>query len=356
MLRYLEIVRELEKIVSAMKPGDKLPDRNELCSRLNTTRTTIDKSIQDLAVRGILTSKKGSGTYVASNLDHVSELQINWCVIVPDISEAIYGQLVSGIEKVAQIYNANVILCNSNSNPTVQQRFIKRLLSTGVSGFIIVPVIQSSIMENYELYSILIRSKVPFVFCNRFVEGVRAPVVTSNDFYGGYIATKHLIKQGYRNIAFVAEHKYTTSMNRCQGYLSALLENSFEVNRKLIILPSTTGTKIDPSEQLRKLLLCRELDAVLCFNDAIALKTMQILNELELTVSDDVGLIGYDDTVAARECQPPLTSVSYKTDEIGQKAAEILYKRIIHTPSLSEFDYYLFQPEIIERESCKGRK
>ena len=151
MLRYLEIVRELEKIVSAMKPGDKLPDRNELCSRLNTTRTTIDKSIQDLAVRGILTSKKGSGTYVASNLDHVSELQINWCVIVPDISEAIYGQLVSGIEKVAQIYNANVILCNSNSNPTVQQRFIKRLLSTGVSGFIIVPVIQSSIMENYEL-------------------------------------------------------------------------------------------------------------------------------------------------------------------------------------------------------------
>ncbi len=356
MLRYLEIKAQLKDIISDMSPGDKLPDRVELCRRLDTTRTTLDKAIRELANQGMLSSRKGSGTYIASELDDRVTSEESWGVIVPDISEAIYATLVSGIECVSQIYNANVILCNSNGNPLTQQRFIKRLLNSGVSGFIIVPVIENSVQENSNLYNVLVRSRVPFIFCNRSVDGISAPVVTSNDFYGGNIATKYLISNGYRKIAFISEYKYRTSMDRCQGYLSALLENDIEINRRLIVMPSYSEKKADVRGQTDELLKAEKPDAVFCFNDAIAFQVIDVIHKNGLRVSDDIGVIGYDDTEACNSQTPAITSVSYKTYEIGQKAAEVLYKQIHGQKLRSGFDYYLFQPEITVRESCRGVK
>ena len=55
------------------------------------------------------------------------------------------------------------------------------------------------------------------------------------------------------------------------------------------------------------------------------------------------------------EMEPKLSSVSYKSIEIGEKAARILRKMINQEP-LSDFEFYLFQPNIVERDSCLGKK
>lgn len=359
MLRYKEIKIKLTEMLSIMHEGDKLPSRPKLCEQLDTTRATLNKAIVELVEEGLLTTANGSGTYVSSVIGRSRENEGNWGVIVPNIMDAIYPGIVRGIENVAQRYGASITLCNSDNNAEKQERYIQRLIRSGVSGFIMVPVIQHEIQESSRLYESLMKTHIPFVFCNRSVIGVRAPVVTSNDFYGGYIGTKHLIEKGYRKIAFISKTKYTTSENRCHGYLTAIMESNLEIDRKKIILEDRALSDSDEPagyRSMKKLLeLDDDIDAVFCFNDSVAVGVYKAIQEAGKRVSEDIGVIGYDNTIQiCEQLSPSLSSLSYKNMEIGQKAAEVLWKQINHQP-ISEFDYYLMQPSIVERESCRGK-
>lgn len=352
MLRYKEVKNALIDEISYMKAGEKLKSRPCLCKKLDTSRATLDKAIKELEAEGYLYSQNGSGTYVKEGLGDVFSRANNWAVIVPNVMDAIYPGLVRGVENVAQQYGVNVILCNSDNNGEKQEQYVKRLISNGVDGFIIVPVICNTLEDNLKLYNRLREADIPFIFCNRSIEGVDAPVVTSNDFYGGYLATKHLIKQGYRKIAYIAKEKYKTSIDRCYGYISALLESGLEVDRKIISLEN----KGDLREKFYSMLAEDEkIDAVFCFNDRIAREFYNVAEQMGMKISEDIGVIGYDNDNFGSLLIPKLTSISYKNVEIGEMAASVLWK-LIQKENLSDFQYYLFQPAILERDSCRGKK
>lgn len=356
MLRYKEIKIALMEEIAKLRTNERLPSRPILCNRLATTRTTLDKAINELVAEGVLHSKNGSGTYVTGTGDPLSVQSGSWGIIVPNVMESIYPALVRGIENVAQQYNVNIILCNSDNNADKQEQYIRRLIQSGVSGFIIVPVISNDVKENFRLYSQLTEAMTPFVFCNRSVDGISVPVVTSNDFYGGYIATKHLIQNGYRNIAYISRTKYKTSVDRCQGYISALIENGIEVNRRLIVMEEKDKQQPEGYNSMKSLLTMGEkIDAVFGFNDQVTQGVYLAIQEAGLAISDDIGVIGYDNTEICERSIPKITSLAYKNVEIGEKAAEVLWSRINGQIS-SDFDFYLFQPEIIVRDSCLGKK
>ncbi len=353
MLRYKEIKVKLLDIIGNFSANEKLPSRPDLCVTLETTRTTLDKAIRELVAEGILTSMNGSGTYVNALLDKREESNGYWGVIVPNIMESIYPGMVRGIENVAQQYGISITLCNSDNNADKQEQYIKRLMQSGVAGFIIVPVISSDVPENYRLYNQLTEAKIPFVFCNRSVEGISAPVVSSNDFYGGYIATKHLIEKGYRKIAYISRTRYKTSINRCHGYLSALMENNIDIDRSNIILEEKDSPIAGYSSMMRLLNTDPDIDAVFCFNDTISQGVYAAISDSGRRVSTDIGIIGYDNSDICEISKPRLTTLAYKNVEIGQKSAELLWKMVNHQ-ELSEFNYYLYQPSIEVRESCLG--
>ena len=355
MKRYLEIKEELIKIIAEMEPGKPLPSRPKLCEKLETTRTTLDRAMQELEKEGIVYSKSGSGTYAIGILKGKIDTVENWGVIVPSISEDIYSLLTRGIENIACRHGANIILCNSDNNPEKQRCYIERLLLSGVSGFIIVPIISYNVEVSNILYGTLLKSNIPFVLCNRSVEGIHAPTVRSNDFYGGYIATKHLISKGYRSIAYIAETMYSVSIERCQGYISALMEKGYEIDRRMIVIPYE-DQKCASYNNMKKLLQGeKKPDAVFCFNDKVAVDVCRAVQDMGMSVSKDVGIIGYDNNIYASMNHPPITSVSFKSLEIGEKSAEILVKLIIGEKLNSNFNEYLYQPTIVERESCLGK-
>jgi DNA-binding LacI/PurR family transcriptional regulator len=359
MLRYKEIKNMLVVEIARLNMNDRLPSRTELCKKMDTTRTTIDKAINELVAEGMLYSRKGGGTYVAGTNEgsSIHEGQ-SWGVIVPNVSEVFFAEIVRGVENVAQSHGINVIICNTDSDFHKQEQYIKRLLRFGVSGLIIIPILSQDVMENNRLFSQLTEVKVPFVFCNRNAEGVNAPVVTSNHFYGGYLAAKHLLEKGYRHIAYIAHQKFRTSIDRCQGYITALLENGIEINRKIIIiedpnqkLPSDAGYAA-----MKKFLTSGQpVDAVFCFSDKIAQGVYQAITEAGLRVSDDIGVIGYDNTDISEKLIPAVTSIADQNIGRGTSAAEVLYKQIIGEIS-SEFEFYLFNPELVVRDSCLGLK
>ena len=354
MLRYKEIKMALMDLTSTLQPGDKLPSRLELCKKLETTRTTLDKAIKELCDDRVLSSEKGSATRVIGFIEGTDKEADNWCVIVPDATEGIYNSLLRGIEEVAQQNGTNTIICSSHNDGDKQEQYIKRLMVSGIAGFVIVPIVADNPMESYRLYENLIRSKVPFVFCNRGVEGIDAPIVKSNDFYGGYIATKHLIRMGYQKISYLCELKYSTSIERYAGYVSALTEEGLPVQPHYILIPPH-GVKQDCRIAAEKLLQQEDApDAFFCFNDRIAFAVMEAVNGLGLRVSDDIGIIGYDDTFSCTESSPQLTSISYQSNEIGKTAARVLVNARNTGNKLHMPEYQVFQPQLAVRSSCRG--
>jgi DNA-binding LacI/PurR family transcriptional regulator len=355
MLRYKEIKNLLTAEIAKLNSNDRLPSRAELCKKLDTTRTTLDRAINELIAEGLLYSRGGSGTYVADN-----ELAVhkgNWGVIVPDVRETVFCGIVRGVENVAQSYGINIILCNSDSNLEKQEQYIKRLSHSGVSGLIIVPVANRNIEENCCLYRQLTELKVPFVFCNRNADGfINTPVVASNDYYGAYIATKHLLDKGYCHIAYLSYLRSRASFDRYQGYVSALMENGIAVDREIIVIKEQNPPQLSGYEALQEILAARRpVDAVFCFNDKVAQGAYQAISEVGMTVSDEIGVIGYDNTDICEKLTPAITSVSWKDLEVGAAAAEVLYKKINGT-ALSDFELYLFKPDLVVRDSCLGLK
>ena len=310
--------------------------------------------MHELIQEGILVSRFGSGTYVARKLEGVVSNQENWCLIVPSITEALYIQLAAAVKAGASKRGTNIILFGSEHNVEKQTEAIKRLLMAGVDGFIIVPAITANAEENISIYQSLRKSKIPFVFCNRDVEGIYAPIVKSNDFYGGYIATLHLIDHGYRRIAFFARQRYRTSIERCQGYVSALQHRNIPVERKLILMASG-DEPLNVQRDLGQLFESDDkVDAVFCFNDLEAIEAMELVKSRGLRVSDDVGIIGYDDIALCILQHPPLSSVAFKIDDIGRMAAHVLSK-CIDGRVPEGFAYYLMEPEVVARASCLGK-
>ncbi|MSU05806.1 substrate-binding domain-containing protein [Spirochaetales bacterium NM-380-WT-3C1] len=347
MLKYQIVKNTLLNKIQKMSPGDLFPTRKELLDELNVARATIDKAIGELCKDGVLVSKKGDGTYISDKTSGTNIESQNWGVIVPDITESIYSGIVRGAENYAQKVNANIILCNSDSKIEKQTMYLERLFSSDVKGIILVPVISNNISTTLELNKMLSKSHIPFVFCNRGVDGIDAPLIASNDFYGAYIATKHLLKQGYKSPAYISREKYKTSSDRCQGYLSALLEKNITVNRNSIIIKLQQGEEKD---KIRNLFANKDIDSVFCFDDAIAEVCYDVAKEMGKSIPKDLGIIGYNNTARCNSLIPTLSSVSFRNVEIGEKAAEVLYK-IIKSGLHSEFETYLFQPNIEARES-----
>jgi DNA-binding LacI/PurR family transcriptional regulator len=355
MLRYKEIKNILMTEIAKLSSNDRLPSRDELCKKMDAARATVDKAINELVAEGTLYSKGGSGTYVADSKEEQLINAGSWGVIVHDVRELFYADLVRGVENVAQVHGINVVLCNSDSEFDKQEQYIKRL-SHSVSGIIIAPVVSTDKLKNDRLHSQLTGLKIPFVFCNQLAEGINAPVIASNNFYGGYIATKHLLEKGYRNIAYIAYQKFRTSIDRYQGYISALIEKGIEINRKIIIIEDKSHFQPLGYQAMKNILSSGQtVDAVFCFNDKIAQGVYQAVAEAGLRVSDDIGVIGYDNTDICEKCVPGVTSVTANNLVVGTNAAKVLYK-LINKEDLSDFYYYLLQPDIIVRDSCLGLK
>ncbi len=363
-LKYLEVKNQILKEIIKMEPHERIMSRPMLCKKYGVTRTTVDRAVSELVGEGYLYSQAGSGTYISSALHEIDKSCVDnnssndgvasWGVIFPNVMKDTYPGILRGIEDVAQEKNINVVVCNTDNDIEKQDQYIRRLIESEVQGIIIVPAISKN--QDISAFKLLREKEIPFIFCNRAVDGITAPLVYSNDFYGGYIATKHLIKMGYCKIAYISSEVYKVSIDRYHGYFAAMAEARLNVDSRYVIMEEfNDGIERGYGNTMELLALDNIPDAIFCFNDTIASGAYKAIYEKEFKVSDDIGVIGYDNTSICEALPIKLTTISYETYEIGYKAAEVLQK-IISGEDTSDMNFFLFQPKLIIRDSCKGKK
>jgi len=194
---------------------------------------------------------------------------------------------------------------------------------------------------------------IPFVFCNRNTLGIEAPQVVSNDFHGGLLATRHLIDQGYKRIAYISHPRYTISLNRYMGYLSALDLAGRRPDKRLIAFSDSWAFEAPGYEAMRRMLDGKAPpDAVFCFTDLIARGAYRAVCERGLVPGRDMGIVGYDDSLLCRSLEVPLSSIKIHSFELGRKAAQLLYDAK-HRSVLDRNTSIILPPDLVIRESSK---
>lgn len=266
-------------------------------------------------------------------------------LLIPDISNYFFTEIAKSIEKTLQKYGYNLILCNTNEDPNLEEAQIKHLQSMMVSGLIIA---SSDKDRDYTKY--FRGSSYPLVFIDRKVSNVQGDSVIVNGYSAVLNAINLLINKGHRKIGFIGgEPNLSTTTERLRGYKDSLKANNIPYAEKIVALAESN---VKNGYNLCKTVLTNDnsITALFVASSMMSIGTMQYLVEADITIPDKIALIAYDDYVWALIANPPLTTIKQPTQEIGEMAAKLVIERIKNKDK--DFREEILDAEIIIRSSC----
>jgi len=244
-------------------------------------------------------------------------------VLVPNISNPYFTDIVRAIEDVAMEAGYVVTVCSSDQDLQKEQRYLQVLRHRLVDGALVAVAdrLQSDV-------SPLLASDVPVVLVDRRAEGAACDSVTVDVRQGAYQAVEHLISRGYRRIAIIAgPDSVSTAVDKLEGYKQALRDNGLPVDDNLIFMGNYTEE--GGAEMARQMFQMPEPPrAVLVANNLMALGFFRIVREYGLRVPHDVAYVSFDDSKWASLVTPPVTLVDQPTYEVGRIATELLLDRM----------------------------
>ena len=194
----------------------------------------------------------------------------------------------------------------------------------------------------------LARQGLPMAVWGATLPDALYPVVGGDNAQGGYLATRHLIAQGCRRIAFFGDTSHPEAGLRYQGYARALAEAGLPLDPRLLqsFLFGDTRIREVIDGWLNQHL---EFDAIFASSDVTAISLMGALRERGVAVPEQVRLVGYDDIALAEHVHPPLTTVRQPTLEAGRALVELLFEAQAGQPRRT----VLLPTHLIERDSSR---
>jgi LacI family transcriptional regulator len=194
----------------------------------------------------------------------------------------------------------------------------------------------------------LLSLNIPTVLVGNTMPHIAVDAVTSENYDGGYQATRHLIDHGHQDILFLSGPKeWVPVQERIEGYKAALHEQGY--TPRIEYIPYTNVEK----EFERVLGLLQEhptTTAVFAKNDPLALMIINIARKLGRQIPEDLALIGYDNLPWSETAEPPVTTVNIHKVEMGRLAARRILDILQEEESLP-LTIRVYN-ELIVRRSC----
>lgn len=305
--------------------GDTLPSENELAEKYRLSRHTVRQAISQLEAESLIVRVRGSGTYVSYRKNRAPRT-MTVGVITTYISDYIFPTILSGIEKTLSEKGYSMNLSATRNRTENEKRILHEYLEKPIDGLIVEGTKSALPNPNIALYEKLGASGVPIVFINSYYRELDAPIsVLMEDREGGRQAVRYLIDRGYRNIGGIFKSDDMQGAERYAGYSRALTDADLPIHDEAVVWYTTESRQmiLEQTEEIIMERLC-DCDAVLCYNDEVAAKLIDILARRKISVPDGMAVMSFDDSGIAKFVVPPLTSLLHAKKEMGAIAAKKL--------------------------------
>lgn len=269
-------------------------------------------------------------------------------VVIPDLMHSFFVEVVAGIETVASAQGYGLLLCSSTENPRKERSELEMLRARQVDGIVLASVHGPN---NSELLQRIAATGGAMVMIDRDDHPrVRCHRVLTDDELVGRMATEHLLSQGRRAISHIAGPAITHAKRREAGYVAALRDAGLDPHPNWIVRGGFMDA--DGYHAMQKLLtLDPPIDAVFAANDPAAIGAMQAIWEAGLLVPDDIAVVGAGDIAHGDLLRVPLTTVGWSKEELGKRAAELIFDQIAGRGEGS-FRRVIIPPHMVVRASC----
>ncbi|HEV3468247.1 MAG TPA: LacI family DNA-binding transcriptional regulator [Pyrinomonadaceae bacterium] len=245
-------------------------------------------------------------------------------LVVSDISNPFFPELVKAIETAAFERGYDVVLSNTNYDPERTSHYVRRFIERKVAGV----ALMTSEMDT-ALIGELARREVSVVFLDLGEPGVHMSNLRVNYESGIEEATRHLVALGHREIAFVGGPAHLRSAaRRLEAFRTSMGRHLPDAPLRVL----QGDFKVEGGKRAgRELLGGRSLPgAVVAANDLTALGVMAEFRAAGLNVPRDVSIVGFDDIAFTALAEPQLTTVCLPRGELGRRAVEALMMTIEH--------------------------
>jgi Transcriptional regulators len=354
--KYYFLMEEIKQdiLTGKYKSGDRLPSENQLSKNYQISRHTVRKALAMLINEGYIIAEHGKGTYCSERIRYTGQSK-NIAVITTYITDYIFPNLIQGIDNVLTENGYSIILKSTNNSRVREGKCLEDILTKDIDGLIIEPSKSEIYCRHPHFYEKLDNYGIPYVFIQGiYPQMLDKPNVRMNDYQGGYELTKYLIYLGHQHIAGIFKVDDIQGKERHKGYVKALQEAGRPYNPDMVLWFHTEDRTILPVSWVANRIKQKiSLDAIVCYNDQIAVEIMKSLAALHIKVPEDISITGYDNSFIAQSELTKLTTIAHPQKELGELAATLLLDLIKGKKEIKT--QYLMEPQLIKRTSCKKR-
>lgn len=268
-------------------------------------------------------------------------------VILPNITNPYFAQLLQGITDEADKSGYHILLCSSHRNPEREAENINMLVGKRVGGILL-----SSINPDPETVRRAVSVGCRVLALEQPLP-IDCPQLNFDYRLGAMMATRHLIGLGHRKIAFIGAPPDRPSRHMMlEGFRAALQEAGIAARPEYEMISGLESERIgvyeleNGGECARAFLrMADRPTGYVALNDMTAIGAMRVFTAAGLRIPDDLSIIGFDNIPYCELCTPPLTTIDQHAYELGALSVRKLLDHASHETALP--------PSLIERGSCR---
>lgn len=270
------------------------------------------------------------------------------CVVVPQIVNTFFANVVKKIEEVADRYGYNVLMASSNESFEKEKKNIDIFLANRCDGIILSI---SKATTSYEHIKQIQDMGVPLVLFDRTAKELNVSKVVADDADAAFKIVQHLICGGAQKIALLTgPEQLSIGKNRMKGYLRAMTLNKLDINPDYIVRCEDFSVKAAKESTLRLLGMKHIPDAIFGINDDMAIGAIEAIKEKGLGIPQDIAVFGFSNSKRSRYMSPSVSTIDQFPEKIGETAAELLFEQILDSRH-AQIQEKVINCELIIRES-----
>jgi DNA-binding LacI/PurR family transcriptional regulator len=240
-------------------------------------------------------------------------------IVVTSIADPFNGEVVAGIEEVANAHGYSVILTTSQANPEHEMAMVRSFSERRVDGIV---VASSRVGALY--LPMLSEMEIPVVLLNNQHPGEFVHSVSIANIDGARLAARHLVELGHTDMAYIGDESGLESdAERLRGLTDEIARAGLRLRSECIVR-GDGKPEAARDRALELLALKPRPTAIFCYNDMSALGVLNAALTQDVRVPDELSVTGFDDLFFAPMLQPSLTTVRQPLQKLGRRAMELL--------------------------------
>jgi len=270
-------------------------------------------------------------------------------VIVRDITGFYTSRTIRGIDDYCKTSDYNLLIYNTDVEPAIEARSLEALYQLRVDGIII-----ASSGKNTDLINKYINNGLPIVHFQLEHDGNEKNIIVSDYRKSAFDGTEYLIQLGHQRICFLTQdfENVKSRKDRYLGYIDALNKYQIPIDEHLIqYWDRESGFLQSPINILDT---ANPPTAFFTQHLAITTELLTALNKENISIPDDVSLLGFDDIPMAEFFKVPITVITQNPYEIGIEATKLLLSNINDKDTPAQ--KVVLPCTLINRLSCKRIK